>query len=103
MLSGDEMELGLGAHGEAGVKRVPVDTAKGSVKTMLSHMTNPGSATHLPLEKGDQVAVLLNNLGSMSNLVRERPLTSYHAKRGDILAKHLVGSFNVLNRNRRDK
>ena len=84
MLSGDEMELGLGAHGEAGVKRVPVDTAKGSVMTMLSHMTNPGSATHLPLEKGDQVAVLLNNLGSMSNLVRERPL-SYYAKRGGYL------------------
>ena len=68
VLSGEEMELGLGAHGEAGVKRVPVDTAKGSVKTMLTHMTNPASATHLPLKKGDQVAVLLNNLGSISNL-----------------------------------
>ena len=61
--------LGLGAHGEAGVKRIPVGNAKQSVAIMLKHMTNQGSATHLSLANGDHVAVLLNNLGSMSNLV----------------------------------
>ena len=37
-------------------------------RTMLSHMTNPKSATHLALKNGDYVSVLLNNLGAISNL-----------------------------------
>ncbi len=68
VLGEDEMELGLGVHGEAGVKRVKVGTAKDSVNAMLSHMTSAKSATHLPLKQGDYVAVLLNNLGAVSNL-----------------------------------
>jgi len=67
-LGADEMELGLGIHGEAGVRRIKVASAKESVKAMLSHMTNPKSATHLALKQGDFVAVLLNNLGSISCL-----------------------------------
>ena len=68
VLGDDEMELGLGVHGEAGVKRIKVASAKESVRTMLSHMTNAKSATHLALKNGDYVAVLLNNLGAISNL-----------------------------------
>lgn len=67
-LGQDEMELGLGVHGEAGVKRIKMATAKESVKSMLSHMTNSKSSTHLSLKNGDFVAVLLNNLGAISNL-----------------------------------
>merc|ERR1712223_711294 len=67
-LGEDQMELGLGVHGEAGVKRIKVESAKESVRIMLSHMTNPKSATHLALKNGDYVSVLLNNLGAMSNL-----------------------------------
>ena len=69
-LENDQMELGLGAHGEAGVRRVPVGTARESVATMLRHTTNAASASHLTLTKGDKVAVLVNNHGSMSNLVQ---------------------------------
>lgn len=67
-LADDEMELGLGVHGEAGVKRIKVASAKESVKCMLSHMTNSKSSTHLSLKQGDYVAVLVNNLGAISNL-----------------------------------
>ena len=67
-LQDDEMELGLGMHGEAGVRRVKLASAKQTVEMMLDHMTNPDSATHLQLNKGDTVAVVLNNLGAISSL-----------------------------------
>ena len=67
-LAQDEMELGLGVHGEAGVKRVKITSAHDTVKTMLAHMTNPKSSTHLALKHGDYVAVLLNNLGAISSI-----------------------------------
>ena len=58
------MELGLGIHGEAGVKRMNLGSAKDSIKNLLDHMTNSESVTHLPVAKGEEVVVLLNNLGS---------------------------------------
>ena len=67
-LNEDEMELGLGMHGEAGVRRVKLASAKQTVEMMLDHMTNPDSTTHLQLNKGDNVAVVLNNLGAISSL-----------------------------------
>ena len=67
-LEDDEMELGLGIHGEAGVRRVKMASAHESVKMMLNHMTSSKSATHLTLKNGDYVAVLLNNLGAISHL-----------------------------------
>ena len=67
-LNDDEMELGLGIHGEAGVRRVKMASASESVKMMLNHMTSTKSATHLALKNGDYVAVLLNNLGAISHL-----------------------------------
>ena len=67
-LGDDEMELGLGMHGEAGVKRIKVASAKDSVKALLAHMTNHNSSTHLTLKQGDFVAVMLNNLGAISSL-----------------------------------
>ena len=67
-LNEDEMELGLGIHGESGVRRVKLASAKQTVEMMLNHMTSTKSATHLALKNGDYVAVLLNNLGAISHL-----------------------------------
>ena len=39
-------------HGEAGVKRIKMATAHETIKTMLAHMTNPKSSTHLSLKHG---------------------------------------------------
>ncbi|KAG7233380.1 hypothetical protein INR49_007110 [Caranx melampygus] len=44
-----DMELGLGIHGEPGIKRSKVASADEVVKTMIDHMTNPDSQSHLPL------------------------------------------------------
>ncbi|CAL1539418.1 unnamed protein product [Lymnaea stagnalis] len=67
-LQADEMELGLGVHGEAGVRRMKIQTAKEAVKTMMDHMTNPKTSTHIDIKKGDRVALMVNNLGGTSVL-----------------------------------
>ncbi|KAH9509125.1 hypothetical protein Btru_049123 [Bulinus truncatus] len=67
-LQPDEMELGLGVHGEAGVRRMKVQTAREAVKTMMDHMTNPSTSTHIDLKQGDRVALMVNNLGGTSVL-----------------------------------
>ncbi|XP_076464417.1 triokinase/FMN cyclase-like [Babylonia areolata] len=64
----DEMELGLGVHGEAGVRRLKVMTAKETVAAMLDHMTSTDNTNRLTLQKGDRVAVFINDLGGISHV-----------------------------------
>jgi len=53
-----EMELGLGIHGEQGVRRVPVQSADEIVDTLLSAIL-----ADQRLSAGDRVALLVNGLG----------------------------------------
>uniref|UniRef100_A0A8C3K191 Triokinase/FMN cyclase n=1 Tax=Calidris pygmaea TaxID=425635 RepID=A0A8C3K191_9CHAR len=95
-LADDEMELGLGIHGEAGVRRMKVLPADEAVETMLAHMTDPSNASRLPLSPGASVVLVVNNLGGLSCLelgivagAAVRRLES----RGVRIARALVGSF----------
>lgn len=56
---GDEMELGLGIHGEPGVKRIPLRPADELTDELLTHITRT-----LRLRPGERIAVLINNLGA---------------------------------------
>ncbi|NWQ68511.1 TKFC cyclase, partial [Neopipo cinnamomea] len=67
-LAEDEMELGLGIHGEAGVRRMKVLPADEAVETMLKHMTDPSNASHISLTPGCSVVLMVNNLGGLSCL-----------------------------------
>ncbi|XP_074656484.1 triokinase/FMN cyclase-like isoform X2 [Tubulanus polymorphus] len=67
-LAADEMELGLGIHGEAGVRRMKLTSAKEIVRIMFDHMTDVNTGTHLELKTGDQVCLVVNNLGGTSML-----------------------------------
>lgn len=62
------MELGLGVHGETGAATVKSGSPQEVVKTLLTHLTREDSCTRLPLQEGDQVAVIVNNLGCLSQL-----------------------------------
>ena len=64
----DVIEIGLGVHGEAGVGQMPLPTAHDAIKKLIDHMTSETSATRLDLEAGEQIAVILNNLGGTSKL-----------------------------------
>ncbi|NWW34043.1 TKFC cyclase, partial [Panurus biarmicus] len=95
-LAEDEMELGLGIHGEAGVRRMKVLPADKAVETMLKHMTDPSNASHLSLTPGSSVVLVVNNLGGLSCL--ELGIVAGAAvrcleKRGIRIARALVGSF----------
>ncbi|XP_058161348.1 triokinase/FMN cyclase [Dasypus novemcinctus] len=95
-LSASEMELGLGIHGEAGVRRIKMATADEIVKLMLDHMTNSSSASHVPVCLGSSVVLVVNNLGGLSFLelgiiadAAVRYLEGHRVK----IARALVGTF----------
>ena len=58
-LGENEMELGMGIHGEPGVRRGEIMPADDVVDEMLEHVL-----ADLPFESGDEVAVLVNSLGA---------------------------------------
>jgi ATP-dependent dihydroxyacetone kinase len=58
-LGDDEIELGLGIHGEKGVARGPMQTADALVDEMLGTI-----GAELALQPGERVVLLVNNLGA---------------------------------------
>ncbi len=57
-LGADEVELGLGIHGEAGIRRAPIGPARALIQTLVEAI-----ARDRELARGEQVALLVNNLG----------------------------------------
>ncbi|XP_054131096.1 triokinase/FMN cyclase [Melozone crissalis] len=95
-LAEDEMELGLGIHGEAGVRRMKMLPADKAVETMLTHMTDPSSASHLPLKPGSSVVLIVNNLGGLSCLelgIVAGAAVRYLENQGIRIVRAMVGSF----------
>lgn len=58
-LGDDEMELGMGIHGEAGIERGKLKTADEIAQVMSQRVLDD-----LPFRSGDEVAVLVNSLGA---------------------------------------
>ena len=57
----DEMEIGMGVHGEMGFGRQKIVSANETVDLMLTPILED-----LPFKSGDEVLVMLNNSGSMT-------------------------------------
>lgn len=57
-LGEDEMELGVGLHGEPGRERTKLKNANEVIKTSVNLILE-----HLPLKSNDEVAVMINGLG----------------------------------------
>ena len=62
-LQPDEIEIGMGIHGEPGVEVAKTMPAKQLIQIMLKRILSD-----LPFKRGDEVAVLLNDLGSVTNM-----------------------------------
>lgn len=62
-LGDDEIEIGMGVHGEPGVERTKLKPADEIVDSMLERILND-----LPFSKGDEVALLINDMGSITNM-----------------------------------
>ena len=58
-ISEGDMEIGMGIHGEPGIRRGPLETADDVVAEMLGPVLED-----LPFARGDEVAVLVNGLGA---------------------------------------
>jgi len=58
-LPAGEMEIGMGIHGEPGVRRGPLETADQIADELLGAIL-----ADLPYQSGDEVAVLVNGLGA---------------------------------------
>jgi dihydroxyacetone kinase-like protein len=55
----DEMEIGMGIHGEPGIKREKLQTANEIAEKMTNALLED-----MPLKSGDKVAVMVNSLGA---------------------------------------
>jgi dihydroxyacetone kinase-like protein len=58
-LGENEMEIGMGIHGEPGIRRGPLQKADEIVQQMADKIL-----PDLPYQKGDEVSILLNGLGA---------------------------------------
>ncbi len=86
----NEMEIGMGIHGEPGIRRGPLKSVDGIVEEMLSAIL-----ADLPFKSGDEVAVLINGLGAtpleelylisrkVSLILKEKKITVFHIYVGE--------------------
>jgi dihydroxyacetone kinase-like protein len=78
-IADDEMELGMGIHGEPGIERTKMKTADEITEIMAKKVIED-----LPFKPGDEVAVLVNGLGATP----PEELYIIYNKAWDILAEH---------------
>ena len=90
-LADDEMEIGIGIHGEPGRHRVPVGTASEMVSALLEPILED-----LPFASGDRVLLFTNSMGGtplielyLAHGIAEQLL----ADRGIVVERRLVGPY----------
>lgn len=90
-LGDDEIEIGLGVHGEMGVERSKMMSADDLAANMVERVL-----LDLPFESGDRVAVLMNNLGAttqMEMLIVYRKVAQLLEKRGIKVDRTDIGAY----------
>jgi dihydroxyacetone kinase-like protein len=90
-LGDDEIEIGMGAHGEKGVKRQKMSSADDIVNQMMAPILGD-----LPFTRGDEVALLINNLGATTMfelLIANRRVRQILDERGIAVYRTLAGSY----------
>ncbi|TBL74631.1 dihydroxyacetone kinase subunit DhaK [Paenibacillus thalictri] len=91
VLGEDEMEIGLGIHGEPGVERGRLKTADEVADELLGKIVRD-----MPLAGGDRVAVMINGLGStpyMDLFVVFRRVARQLGELGVTIHRSFVGEF----------
>jgi len=82
----NEMEVGMGIHGEPGIEKGPLKSADEVVTQMMDKIL-----ADLPYKKGDEVAVLVNGLGATP----KEELYVMYRQIGLILAAQGIKVFHV--------
>lgn len=87
----DEMEIGMGIHGETGIRRGKVEPADQIVDEMLDKIVSD-----LPYVEGDEVAVLVNGLGATpldEQYIVTRRINEVLGEKGIKVAKYYIGEY----------
>ena len=90
-LGDDEMEIGMGQHGEAGTGRMQLKSADETASIMLDMLLDD-----LAVSRGEELLVLLNGAGSttlMELLIVFRRVSQLLAEKGIKLVRSAVGEF----------
>lgn len=90
-IGADEMEIGMGIHGEPGVERGPLHTADEIVDDIIDKIF-----AEMAPSRGDRVAVLVNSLGStplMELYIMNRRVAARLADRGVETHATWVGNY----------
>lgn len=90
-LADDEVELGVGIHGERAAQRAPFTTARELVRQLVDPLV-----TELELRRGDGVLVFVNGMGATHPLelsVCFREVHAALAEKGVEVVRSLVGSY----------
>ncbi|GKX56938.1 dihydroxyacetone kinase subunit DhaK [Leminorella grimontii] len=90
-LADDELELGMGIHGEQGVRRQKMARADEIVAEIIERL-----CADLPFVAGDRVALLINNLGGSTVtelLIANRKANEMLTEKGIIIHDTLIGSY----------
>ena len=84
------MEIGMGIHGEPGIRKGPLDTVDEIVEEMLRPIIED-----LPFKRGDEVSILVNSLGATPKeelyimyrkahtILKDQGITIYHPYIGE--------------------
>jgi dihydroxyacetone kinase-like protein len=91
LLPGDEIEIGMGVHGEPGVQRQKMTSADALTAQMLDRIL-----ADIPFGKGDEVCLLVNSLGAttmMECLIVNRAARKILAERGITVHATDVGAY----------
>ncbi len=90
-LAEDEMEIGIGIHGEPGRERVKLATSAEIVRRLAGPIVED-----LPFESGDEVLAFVNGMGGTPLIelyVAYRDLHAFLEERGIRIVRSLVGSY----------
>ncbi|MBS3649475.1 dihydroxyacetone kinase subunit L [Pseudaminobacter sp. 19-2017] len=86
-----EMEIGMGLHGEPGIRRGPLESADSLAEQLVATII-----ADLGLRRGDEVAVLVNGLGSTSSMelyLLHRRTRQILDEQGIRIARSWVGEY----------
>ena len=90
-LGDNEIELGLGIHGEEGIQRAPIDHVDNLVDQLVNKIVEDRG-----LKAGDKIALLVNNLGGTTTMelnIAARSALQALADRNIIVQRAYVGTF----------
>ena len=90
-LAGDEIEIGIGIHGEPGIRREKIKTADDVADELLLKILDD-----LPYSAGDDVAVMINGMGGtpqMELFIVSRHVASVLKNKGIKVYKTVVGEY----------